>query len=205
MTEETHNLRKSLIAAFMSKKGDRIQQKVQQKIETSFKDWESILNDYINITMKLNNLVRLAEQHNQVSKLRYLLNQSTELIEASSGQFANIATLIERILPMSNLNMDSIVKQEARLSKMKESLAQVLLFSCNRDVIEVVQKMMLQVTEIQQKINFASNKVRDVMHDVIKCSSKALHVEPVTTLPSFAADDEEEDISMISTNSNGAE
>lgn len=208
MTEETQNYRKTLIATFLSRKGDKIQQKIQHKIDAGFKDWETILNDYISITTKLNNMVQLAEQHQQANKLLSLLKQCTSLIKASCDQFTSICDLIDVILPMSNLNMawmESIVKQEARLGQMKDSLSHVLLFSCNRDVIEVVQKMMLQVTEIQQKINYATNKVHDAMHNAIKNSSDTLANIADAALPSFAANDDDESISMISANSVCAE
>lgn len=166
MTEETLYLRKALIALFFSRKNDKIQQKIQQKIDSSFKDWESILTDYINITTKINNMVQLAEQHSQVGKLRNLLWQCTELIKASCEQFSSICDMIEVVLPMSNVNttwMANILKQAARLGQMKESLSQVFMFSSNRQIIEIVQKTMLQVNEMQQKINFATNKVHDAI------------------------------------------
>lgn len=177
MTEESQNLRKSLIATFLNKKSDKIQQKVQQRIDSSFKDWETILNDYINMATKINNMIQLAEQHYQVSKLRHLLKECTELIKTSCRQFTSICDLIELILPMSNLNaayVNNIIKQEESLLKMKDSLSHVLLFSCNRDVIEVVQKMILQITEIQQKLNFATSKVHDSLHNTLRSGSSIL-------------------------------
>lgn len=204
MTEETLSLRKALIAQFFSKKNDKIQQKIQHKIDNSFKDWEAILTDYINITTKINNMVQLAEQHHQVGKLRHLLRQCTELIKASCEQFSSICDMIEVVLPMSNVNsswMANISKQEQRLGQMKESLSQVLMFSSNRQIIEIVQKTMLQVNEIQQKINFATNKVHDAMHNTLKTSSNLLNSES-----SMAQDFDDDSVaSIIANNSTEAE
>lgn len=177
MADESQNLRKSMISTFLTKKGDKLQQKIQNKIDSSIHDWEIILFDYINVTTKLNKMVQLAEQQHQVYKLRSLLKQCTDLIKSSSQQFTNICELMEVVLPMSNLNttwMEGIVKQDSRLGQMKDALSHVLLFSSNRDVIEVVQKMMLQITDVQQKINYATSKVQDAMHDTLKSSSRIL-------------------------------
>lgn len=200
MTEETLNLRKALIAQFFSKKNDKIQQKIQQKIDSSFKDWETILTDYINITTKINNMVQLAEQHHQVNKLSHLLRQCTELIKDSCDQFSSICDMIEVVLPMSNVNntwMANILKQETRLGQMKESLSQVLMFSSNRQIIEIVQKTMLQVNEIQQKINFATNKVHDAMQNTMKNSSSLLN--------SMRPDFDDESVASIISNDNSME
>lgn len=180
MSEESQKLRRSLLSTVLSKKGDKLQQKVQDKIDSSIHDWEVILFDYINVTTKLNNMVQLAEQQHQVHKLRSLLKQCTDLIKSSSQQFTYICELVEVVLPMSNLNtawMESIVTQDSRLGQMKEALSHVLLFSSNRDVIEVVQKMMLQISDVQQKINYATSKVRAATHDTLKSSSRILNNE----------------------------
>lgn len=180
MSEESQNFRRALISTILSKKSDKVQQRVQNKIDSSIHDWEVILFDYINVTTKLNNMVHVAEQQQQVHKLRSLLKQCTDLIKSSSQQFTSICELIELVLPMSNLNtswMDSIVKQESRLGQMKDALSHVLLFSSNRDVIEVVQKMMLQITDVQQKINYATTKVQDAVHITLKSSSSILNNE----------------------------
>lgn len=203
MADETHQLRKLLIASFMTKKCDRIQQKIQQKIDASFKDWETILGDYINVTTKLNNLVRLTEQHNQVCSLRLMLTQCTELIQVFGEQFEVICHLIDTILPMSNLStswMDNLGTQNARLGHMKDAMLHVERFSCNRDVIDVVRKMVHQVSEIQNKINFATRKVHDIMYDSVKGSSASLN-NAAGMMPSFADNTGADSISMISNES----
>lgn len=68
--------------------------------------------------------------------------------------------------------MTSILKHDRLLIEIKDSLSSLLLFSSNREVIEVVQKMMLQISEVQSKINVLSSKVNETVDDVLRFRSE---------------------------------
>lgn len=176
--EETQNLRKALMATALIKKGDKLQQKIQHKLDGAIKEWEFILFDYINATTELNILTQMAEQQKKIINLRKILKQCTKLIKMSTEHFDTIWELVDLMLPMSMVSgswMENILKHEERLGQMKEALAPLLLFSCNREVIEIVQKMMLQITEIQTKINFLAGKVREAIQDTFKFGSNVIN------------------------------
>lgn len=178
MDNESEKLRRALIVLALTKKTEKIQQKIQLKVDNSIKEWETVLLDYIEATTKLSTLIQRAEEQKQLGRMRQLMKQCTELITFSNDQFKTICELIECVLPMTNLDsswMANIEKQEARLSQMNGALSQVLLFSCNRDVIEIVQKMITQINDIKEKIKFATNKMPDIMHDTLKNGSDMLN------------------------------
>lgn len=170
----SENLRKALIAVAMNKRSDKVQQKIHQQVSLTLKEWETILYGYVNITAQLNTLTKLAEQQDQISCVRKTLRECTDLAKAGTETFESIWRLVQLSLPISTMDhswMASILKHEKLLVEIKESLSSLLLFSSDREVIEVVQKMMLQITDVQSKINLLSTKVGETVGEIFSIRS----------------------------------
>lgn len=190
----SESLRKALFAIAINKKSEKIQQKIQQQVKLTMNEWETILHGYVNITAQLSTLTKLAEQQEHINCVRKTLKECTELAKAGTETFDKIWRLVELSLPISTMDhnwMRSILKNDKLLVEIKESLSSLLLFSSNREVIEIVQKMMLQITEVQSKINVLSTKVRETVNDEIRHHSE--HFDDLDKAIDAAADDEEEE------------
>lgn len=193
-TMSSESLRKALFGVAINKKSEKVQQKIQQQVNLTLKEWETILHGYVNITAQLSTLTKLAEQQEHIACVRKTLKECTDLAKAGTDTFEKIWRLVELSLPISTMDhnwMTSILKHDKLLVEIKESLSSLLLFSSNREVIEVVQKMMLQIAEVQEKINVVSTKVRETVGEVFQIRSdqfdeldKAFEVD----------DDNEEDV-----------
>lgn len=143
----------------------------------SFEEWDTILHGYVNITSQLNTLTKLAEQQDHITCVRKTLKECTELGKVGTETFECIWRLVQLSLPISTMDhswMASILKHEELLVEIKESLSSLLLFSSDREVIEVVQKMMLQITEVQTKINLLSTKVNETVGEIFRVRSEHL-------------------------------
>lgn len=202
MADDARALRQALLVVALNKKCDKIQQKIHTKINKTSADFETALLDYMNVVNKLKITIELAERHQNNLKLQKLLRESADLVKNFSAQFAMAYEMFDSILPVSSINpdwMNNIDKQEKRLIKIKDTLTQIQMFPCNREVIEIVQRMVMQITDIQEKIKVSSEKVRDLMHETIKYGSNALNNQQINQLESS-----EDDISFVadeSTNS----
>lgn len=173
-TMSSESLRKALFAVAINKKSEKVQQKIQQQVNLTLKEWETILHGYVNITAQLSTLTKLAEQQEHIACVRKTLKECTDLAKAGTDTFEKIWRLVELSLPISTMDhnwMTSILKHDKLLVEIKESLSSLLLFSSNREVIEVVQKMMLQISEVQAKINVVSTKVRETVGEVFRIRS----------------------------------
>lgn len=171
----SENIRRALFAVAIHKKSEKVQQKIQQQVNLTLKEWETILHGHVNIISQLNTLTKLAEQQEQISCVRKTLKECTELARAGTETFEKSWRLVELSLPISTMDhkwMSSILKNDKLLVEIKESLSSLLLFSSNREVIEVVQKMMLQITEVQSKINVLSTKVCESVGDAFRIHSE---------------------------------
>lgn len=119
----------------------------------------------------------MAEQQDHITCVRKTLKECTDLAKAGTETFESIWRLVQLSLPISTMDhswMTSILKHEKLLVEIKESLSSLLLFSSNREVIEVVQKMMLQITEVQSKINLLSTKVGETVEEIFRYRSEQL-------------------------------
>lgn len=173
-----HDLRKALIAIGIRRKSEKIQQRIQAQINAAIKDWEATLTQYINAIKELNLITTMAEQQRKLICLRKSLKKCTQLIRSALYQFSLISELIDTVMPRSLLNgnwLDTIIKHDEQLGQMKNALAPLLLFSCNREVIEIVQKMMLQINDIQAKIKFLTEKIREMTKQTLKYGSDILN------------------------------
>lgn len=171
----SESLRRSLFAVAINKKSEKIHQKIQQQVNLTLKEWSSTLHGYVNITAQLNTLTKLAEQQEHITCVRKTLKECTDLAKAGTETFDKIWQLVELSLPISTMDsnwMESILKYDKMLIEIRESLSSLLLFSSNREVIEVVQKMMLQISEVEAKINVLSTKVRETVSDVFRVHSE---------------------------------
>lgn len=171
----SESLRRALFAVAINKKSEKVQQKIQQQVKQTLSEWETTLHGYVNITAQLNTLTKLAEQQEHIKCVRKTLKECTDLAKAGTETFDKIWRLVELSLPISAMDhnwMGSILKHDKMLAEIKESLSSLLLFSSNREVIEVVQKMMLQITEVQSKVNVLSAKVNDTVNDVLRFRSE---------------------------------
>lgn len=172
---ESESLRKALFAVAINKKSEKVQQKIQQQVNLTLKEWETILHGYVNITAQLSTLTKLAEQQEHISCVRKTLKECTDLAKTGTETFEKIWRLVELSLPISTMDhnwMTSILKHDKMLVEIKESLSSLLIFSSNREVIEVVQKMMLQISEVQSRINVLSTKVRETVGEVLRMRSE---------------------------------
>lgn len=173
----SESLRRAMITMAINKRSEKVQQKIQQQVSLTLKEWETILYGYVNITAQLNTLTKLAEQQNHITCVRKTLKECTELAKVGTETFESIWRLVQLSLPISTMDhswMTSILKHEKLLVEIKESLSSLLLFSSDREVIEVVQKMMLQITEVQSKINLLSNKVNETVGELFRLRSEHL-------------------------------
>lgn len=171
----SESLRRALFAVAINKKSEKIHQKIQQQVNLTLKEWSSTLHGYVNITAQLNTLTKLAEQQEHITCVRKTLKECTDLAKAGTETFDKIWQLVELSLPISTMDnnwMESILKYDKMLIEIRESLSSLLLFSSNREVIEVVQKMMLQISEVEAKINVLSTKVRETVGDVFRVHSE---------------------------------
>lgn len=161
----------------LNKKSDKINQKLQNQIDIAIKEWERIIFDYINVTKEMSALTKTAEQQQKLTNLRMQLKQYSDLIKLSTEHFDSLWKMIDVMLPVAAVTpewMDNIMKQEQKLRQMKEALVPLLLYSCNREVIEIVQKMMLHINEIQSKMNFLAGRLRDGMEETLKFGSNMI-------------------------------
>lgn len=175
--EESQQLRRALMNVALNKKSDKINQKLHNQIDVAIKEWERIIFDYINVTKEMSALTKTAEQHRKLTNLRLQLKQYSDLIKLSTEHFDSLWNMIDVMLPVAAVQpewMETIMKQEQKLSQMKEALVPLLLFSCNREVIEIVQKMMLHINEIQTKLNFLVGRLRDGMEETFKFGSNMI-------------------------------
>lgn len=173
----SESLRRAMITLAINKRSEKVQQKIQQQVRLTLKEWETILYGYVNITAQLNTLTKLAEQQDHITCVRKTLKECTELAKVGTETFESIWRLVQLSLPISTMDhswMASILKHEKLLVEIKESLSSLLLFSSDREVIEVVQKMMLQITEVQTKINLLSTKVNETVSDIFRLRSERL-------------------------------
>lgn len=173
----SESLRRAMITLAINKRSEKVQQKIQQQVSLTLKEWETILYGYVNITAQLNTLTKLAEQQNHIGNVRKTLKECTELAKVGTETFESIWRLVQLSLPISTMDhswMASILKHEQLLVEIKESLSSLLLFSSDREVIEVVQKMMLQITEVQTKINLLSTKVNETVGEIFRLRSQHL-------------------------------
>lgn len=173
----SESLRRAMITLAINKRSEKVQQKIQQQVSLTLKEWETILYGYVNITAQLNTLTKLAEQENHITCVRKTLKECTELAKVGTETFESIWRLVQLSLPISTMDhswMASILKHEKLLVEIKESLSSLLLFSSDREVIEVVQKMMLQITEVQSKINLLSTKVNETVGEIFRFRSEHL-------------------------------
>lgn len=171
----SESLRRALFAVAINKKSEKIHQKIQQQVNLTLKEWSSTLHGYVNITAQLNTLTKLAEQQEHITCVRKTLKECTDLAKAGTETFDKIWQLVELSLPISTMDnnwMESILKYDKMLIEIRESLSSLLLFSSNREVIEVVQKMMLQISEVEAKINVLSTKVQETVGNVFRVHSE---------------------------------
>lgn len=188
----SESLRKAIITLAINKRSEKVQQKIQQQVSLTLKEWETILYGYVNITAQLNTLTKLAEQQDHITCVRKTLKECTELAKVGTETFESIWRLVQLSLPISTMDhswMASILKHEQLLVEIKESLSSLLLFSSDREVIEVVQKMMLQITEVQTKINLLSTKVNETVGEIFRERSEYLD-EMDKAFDTTQADDE---------------
>lgn len=167
-------MRNALIALAMDKKNDKVQTKLSNQINTTLKNWEKILFDYVHVLTQLNLLTKLADQQYAISNIRKALRECSELVKKNSEQFEHIGELVETLLPMSTINqnwMDSIIKHDKHLGEMKDKLKSLLIFSSNREIIEIVQKLLQQINDVQAKINVLSTKVHETVDNRILAGS----------------------------------
>lgn len=176
-SEESQQLQRNMMNVALNKKSDKINQKLQNQIDIAIKEWERIIFDYINVTKEMSTLTKMAEQQKKLTNLRLQLKQYTDLINLSTEHFDSLWKMVDIMLPVAAVSSDwceSIMKQEQKLSLMKEALVPLLLFSCNREVIEIVQKMMLHINEIQTKMNFLAGRLREGMEEALKYGSNMI-------------------------------
>lgn len=195
----SESLRRALFAVAINKKSEKVHQKIQQQVQLTLKEWETILHGYVNITAQLNTLTKLAEQQEHISCVRKTLKECTDLAKAGTETFEKIWRLVELSLPISTMDnnwMASILKHDKLLIEIKESLSSLLLFSSNREVIEVVQKMMLQISEVESKINVLSTKVRETVGEVFRIRSEQFD-ELDKAIEAAADEEEEEDVEAL--------
>lgn len=178
MAEEARNLRQALLAVALNKKQAKIQQKIQTMIVEVATEFENRLLDHIQIVNKLQLAIALAERHNKNLELRDVLNQCADLTKDFSQHFTKAYDTFELILPVSSINpewINTIDRQEKHLIKITDALSQIQVLPCNREVIEIVQRMVMQITDMQEKIKVSTEKVRDVMHETVKYGSNTLN------------------------------
>lgn len=190
----SESLRKALFAVAINKRSEKVQQKIQQQVNSTLSEWEQTLHGYVNITAQLSTLTKLAEQQEHISCVRKTLKECTDLARAGTETFDKIWRLVELSLPISTMDhnwMGSILKNDKLLIEIKESLSSLLLFSSNREVIEVVQKMMLQITEVQSKVNVLSTKVNETVNDVLRFRSE--HFDELDKAAEEAAEEEDDE------------
>lgn len=190
----SESLRKALFAVAINKRSEKVQQKIQQQVNSTLSEWETTLHGYVNITAQLSTLTKLAEQQEHISCVRKTLKECTDLARAGTETFDKIWRLVELSLPISTMDhnwMGSILKNDKLLVEIKESLSSLLLFSSNREVIEVVQKMMLQITDVQSKVNVLSTKVNETVNDVLRFRSE--HFDELDKAAEEAAEGEDEE------------
>lgn len=170
-------LRQAIMVVAMNKKCEKIQQKIHQEFTKTLNEWEKVLFDYVNVTLKLSSLTDLAEQQKRIGGIRSLLKDSTDIIKSVSNQFDKIWDMIETALPISTIDntwIESIMSYDKHLIDIKKSLEPVMIFSPDRDTIEIVRTMVSQVTDIQAKLNVLSLKIREQSAEKIYTSSARL-------------------------------
>lgn len=134
----SESLRKAIFAMAVNKKSEKVQEKIQQQVNLTLNEWETILHGYVNITTQLTQITKLAEQQEHITCVRKTLKECTDLARAGTETFEKIWRLVELSLPISTMDhnwMTSILKHNKLLVEIKESLSSLLLFSSNREVI----------------------------------------------------------------------
>lgn len=162
----------------LNRKSDKINQKLHNQIDVAIKEWERIIFDYINVTKEMSVLAKTAEQQKKLTNLRLQLLQYSDLIKLSTEHFDSLWNMIDVMLPVAAVSpewMDNILKNKQKLGQMKEALVPLLLFSSNREIIEIVQKMMLHINKIQTKMNFLAGRLRNGMEDALKYGSDIIN------------------------------
>lgn len=174
MVDNSADLRNALMSLAIRKKVDKIQKKLTSQVNAALTGWEKVLHEYINMVTQLNTLLRLAEQQKVISDIRRTLKDCSEMVKNGHEQFKQVGQLIETLVPISTMNknwLDSIIKHNENLAEVKEQLAPLMMVSTNRDVIEMVQKMLQQINDIQSKMNVLSTKVVETVDNGIKLGS----------------------------------
>lgn len=175
MSSESEKLRQALFALAVNKKCEQVQQRMYQKLNAAMKEWNDALYGYLNVIAKLNTLIQLAEQQEHISLVRASLKNCSEMAKTGNESFDRIWRLVEMSLPITTMDQNyikGIINNEQKLVEIKEKLQGLLLFSSDRESIETVQQMMVQINEVQSKINILSNKVRETVDDVIRIQSR---------------------------------
>lgn len=174
MVDNSADLRNALMSLAIRKKVDKIQKKLCTQVNKALTGWEKILHEYVNMVTQLNTLLRLAEQQKVISDIRRTLKDCSEMVRNGHEQFKQVERLIETLVPISTMNknwLDSIIKHNDNLAEIKEQLAPLMMVSTNRDVIEMVQKMLIQINDVQSKMNVLSTKVVESVDHAIKLGS----------------------------------
>lgn len=178
MVDDAKQLRQALLALALNKKCERIEQKLEIKVNKVTAEFETSLLDYMNAVNKLKLVIELAERHKKKLDFLTVLKDCSALTRNFSARFALMYELFESILPVSTINPDwlnNITKQEKRLVKIKEMLEKINMLSCNQSVTETVQRMVMQITDIQEKVKVSNVKIRDAMLETTKYCSNVLH------------------------------
>lgn len=174
MVDNSVDLRNALMSLAIRKKVDKIQKKLSSQVNAALTGWEKVLHEYVNMVTQLNTLLRLAEQQKVISDIRRTLKDCSEMVKNGHEQFKQVGQLIETLVPISTMNknwLDSIIKHNENLAEVKEQLAPLMMVSTNRDVIEMVQKMLQQINDVQSKMNVLSTKVVETVDNGIKLGS----------------------------------
>lgn len=174
MVDNSVDLRNALMSLALHKKVDKIQRKLSDQVNAALTGWERVLHEYVNMVTQLHTLLRLAEQQKVITDIRRTIKDCSEMVKNGQEQFKQVEQLIETLVPISTMNkswLDSIIKHNENLAEVKEQLAPLMMMSTNRDVIEMVQKMILQINDVQSKMNVLSTKVAETIDYSIKLGS----------------------------------
>lgn len=174
MVDNSTDLRNAIMSLAIRKKVDKIQKKLCSQVNVALTGWEKVLHEYVNMVTQLNTLLRLAEQQKVISDIRRTLKDCSEMVKNGQEQFKQVGQLIETLVPISTMNkswLDSIIKHNENLAEVKEQLAPLMMVSSNRDVIEIVQKLLRQINDVQSKMNVLSTKVTETVDHGIKLGS----------------------------------
>lgn len=175
--EESDVMRSVLMAMAMSKKSDRIYQKLQQNFYIAFKDWDKALHEYVQVTFELKKLIEIAEQQDKIVSLRRQLKQYSEMIKSTGQQFNLMINIFNAMLPVSSIGsewLEAVIKHDQLLSEIRETLASVLVFSNNREVIESIQVMTLQINDIQTRLTVLADMLKNGTEKILSHGSNAM-------------------------------